>query len=228
MASASCGRSVLNSWTKSSKRACCCRLFIPGGRVASFFSVKCMRSWRPFCCGWPGLMRSMAMPSRSHHTESLERLKRPFGLANGTPLSDLIAWGRPRSWKSCSKAVMARFSRVDSRASQSRRKREAWSVTVSGKQYRPLPSLNSPLKSAHQRSFGAAPVDSSVPVARNADVAVQSTDQELADLAGTPMRLVTLGRDDQALDLRRQLIGIVNRPARAVGQGLETVFLIAL
>jgi len=42
-------------------------------------------------------------------TESLERLKRPFGLANGTPLSDLIAWGRPRSWKSCSKAVMARF-----------------------------------------------------------------------------------------------------------------------
>src|SRR5258705_2462637 len=52
---------------------------------------------------------------------------------------------RPRSWKSCSKAVMARFSRVDSRASQSRRKREAWSVTVSGKQYRPLPSLNSPL-----------------------------------------------------------------------------------
>src|ERR1700738_2215057 len=36
-------------------------------------------------------------------------------------LSDLIAWGRPRSWKSCSKAVMARFSRVDSRASQSRR-----------------------------------------------------------------------------------------------------------
>jgi hypothetical protein len=61
-------------------------------------------------------------------------------LANGTPLSDLIAWGGPRSWKSCLKAVMARFSRVDSRASQSRRKREAWSVTVSGKQYRPLPS----------------------------------------------------------------------------------------
>ena len=89
-------------------------------------------------------MRSMAMPSRSHDTESLERLNRPFGLANGTPLSDLIAWGRPRSWKSCSKAVMARFSRVDSRASQSRRKREAWSVTVSGKQYRPLPCLNSP------------------------------------------------------------------------------------
>src|ERR1700730_3558187 len=36
MASASCGRSVLNSWTKSSKRACCCRLFIPG-RSGCFF-----------------------------------------------------------------------------------------------------------------------------------------------------------------------------------------------
>ena len=27
-----------------------------------------MRSWRPFCWGWPGLMRSMAMPSLSHQT----------------------------------------------------------------------------------------------------------------------------------------------------------------
>ena len=63
---------------------------------------------------------------------------------------------------------------------------------------------------------------------RNADVAVQSADQELADLASTPMRLVTLGRDDQALELMRQLVGVANRPARTVGQGLETVFLIAL
>jgi len=59
---------------------------------------------------------------------------------------------------------------------------------------------------------------------RNADVAVQSADQELADLAGAPMRLVTLGRDDQALP--RQLVGVANRPARTVAQGLETVFLI--
>ena len=50
-----------------------------------------MRSWRPFCCGWPGLMRSMAMPSRSHQTESLERLNRALGLAKGTPLSERMA-----------------------------------------------------------------------------------------------------------------------------------------
>ena len=62
-----------------------------GGRVASFLKVRCMRSWRPFCWGWPGLMRSMAMPSLSHQTESLERLNRPLGLAKGTPLSERIA-----------------------------------------------------------------------------------------------------------------------------------------
>jgi hypothetical protein len=39
MANASCGRSVLNSLRKASKLACCCRLFIPGGRVAYFFKV---------------------------------------------------------------------------------------------------------------------------------------------------------------------------------------------
>ncbi len=74
----------------------------------------------------------------------------------------------------------------------------------------------------------AVPVEHGVDRAlgRNANVAVQSADQELADLAGTPMRLVTLGRDDQALDLPRQLVGVANRPARTVGQGLETVFLI--
>jgi hypothetical protein len=42
------------------------------------------------------------------------------------------------------------------------------------------------------------------------------------------MGLVALGRDNQALDLPRQLVGVANRPARAVGQGLETVFLVAL
>jgi hypothetical protein len=70
-------------------------------------------------------MRSMATPSLSHHTESLDRLNRPFGLAKGTPLSERMAKGRPRSRKSCSKAVTARSSRVDSRASHIRIKREA-------------------------------------------------------------------------------------------------------
>jgi transposase InsO family protein len=32
-------------------------------------------------------MRSIAMPRRSHQTESLERLNKPVGLAKGTPLA---------------------------------------------------------------------------------------------------------------------------------------------
>src|ERR1700746_1053204 len=94
MLSAWCGRSLLKHSTKSSNFACCCRKFLPAGLVVSSFRVRCMRSCRPFCCGWPGLMRSMAMPSLSHQTESLERLKREFGLAKGTPLSVRIALGR--------------------------------------------------------------------------------------------------------------------------------------
>src|SRR5260370_15343336 len=76
----------------------------------------------------------------------------------------------------------------------------------------------------------AVPVEHGVDRAlgRNADIAVQSADQELADLAGTPMGLVALGRHGQALDLPRQLGGVANRPARAVGQRLETVFLVGL
>jgi hypothetical protein len=71
----------------------------------------------PALCGLPGLMRSMVMPSRSHQTESFERLNKAFGLAKGTPLSERMEWGRPRSQNKRSKAVSARSSGVDSRAS---------------------------------------------------------------------------------------------------------------
>ena len=76
----------------------------------------------------------------------------------------------------------------------------------------------------------AVPVEHGVDRAlgRNADVPVQSADQALADLTGTPMGFLALGRDDQALDLLRQLVGVANRPTRTIGQGLQTVFLVAL
>jgi hypothetical protein len=54
-------------------------------------------------------MRSMAMPSRSHQTESFERLNKALGLAKGTPLSERMASGKPRSRNSRSKAVIAPF-----------------------------------------------------------------------------------------------------------------------
>ena len=71
------------------------------------------------------LMRSMAMPRRSHQTESFERLNRALGLAKGTPLSERMALGSPRSVNSRSKAVNASSSRVASKASHRSRKREA-------------------------------------------------------------------------------------------------------
>lgn len=48
------------------------------------------------------------MLRRRRQTESLEKLKRPFGLAKGTPLSERMAKGRPRARNSSSKAGMAR------------------------------------------------------------------------------------------------------------------------
>ena len=64
-----------------------------GGRFGGSFKVRCIRSCRPFCCGWPGFMRSIWMPSLSHQTESFERLNRELGLAKGTPLSVRMARG---------------------------------------------------------------------------------------------------------------------------------------
>ena len=63
---------------------------------------------------------------------------------------------------------------------------------------------------------------------RNADVAVQPPDQQLADLARAPVRLLALEPDNQALDLRRQLVGIAHRPPRAVAQRLKPVLLVAI
>jgi hypothetical protein len=61
----------------------------------------------------------------------------------------------------------------------------------------------------------------------HAHLASESPHQELADLAGTPVRLLLLAGDDQALDLRRQLVGVAHRPPRAIAQRLEAVLLVA-
>src|SRR5713226_712876 len=50
----------------------------------------------------------------------------------------------------------------------------------------------------------------------NPNIAGKPPDQELADLARAPMRLVALERDDEALDLLRQLVGVAHRSARTV------------
>src|ERR1700675_4153734 len=73
------------------------------------------------CGGGPGWVGPVVIPSRSHQTASLLKLKRPLGEAKGTPLSERMAWGRPRSLNKRSKAVKAPCSLIDSMASQSKR-----------------------------------------------------------------------------------------------------------
>src|SRR3984893_7213176 len=53
------------------------------------------------------VMRSISMPSLSHQTESLERLKREFGLAKGTPLSVRMAFSMPNCLKTASNTAKA-------------------------------------------------------------------------------------------------------------------------
>ncbi len=62
----------------------------------------------------------------------------------------------------------------------------------------------------------------------NPDSAVEPPDQQLADLARTPMRLLGLETDNQALDLGRQLVGVAHRPSGAIVERLEAVLLVAL
>src|ERR1700758_3723435 len=50
-------------------------------------------------------MRSIPMPSRSHHTASLLKLNQACAEAKGTPLSLRMLAGRPRSLKSRSNTV---------------------------------------------------------------------------------------------------------------------------
>jgi hypothetical protein len=65
-------------------------------------------------------MHSMAMPSLSHQTDSLERLKREFGPAKGTPLSVRMAVGNPNRLKAALNTGKAQASLVVDRASQAK------------------------------------------------------------------------------------------------------------
>ena len=65
------------------KAVCNCRKLKETGRVASFLRVRCRRSWRPFCWGCPGWMRSIWIPRRSHQTESRLNPNRAWGRRRG-------------------------------------------------------------------------------------------------------------------------------------------------
>ena len=62
---------------------------------------------------------------------------------------------------------------------------------------------------------------------RDANVAVEPSYEELADLARAPMRFLVLERNNQALNLRRKLIGVPNRPPGPIGERLNAMIFIA-
>src|SRR5437773_10201668 len=93
MSSAWCGRSWLKQSMNSSNFACCCRKFCAAGLVASFFKVRCMRSWRPFCWGWPGLMRSMPIPRQPPHGE-LAQAEQRMGTGEGHAIVGADGFGQ--------------------------------------------------------------------------------------------------------------------------------------
>src|ERR1044072_4079283 len=76
------------------KTPCCFIGFVAGGHVVFAFNVRCIRSCCPFCCGLPGSINSGRMPNLIHQTDSCDSLPKAVE-ANGVPLSDRIAFGRP-------------------------------------------------------------------------------------------------------------------------------------
>lgn len=65
-------------------------------------------------------------------------------------------------------------------------------------------------------------------VGGDAEIAIELTQQQLADLARAPMGLFALAAQDEAFDLLGQLVGVAHRPPRAVGERLEAVLLVAI
>jgi hypothetical protein len=90
------------------------------GRVVSAFSVRCIRSCRPFCSGWPGSISSGRMPHRTHHADSVDKHANVF-VANSTPLSLRMRLGSPYSWNSRVKTGFAVTTAVELSAWQPRR-----------------------------------------------------------------------------------------------------------
>ena len=88
---------------KSSKRACCCSRLAAAGPVASFFRVRCIRSWRPFCSGWPGDALG-SMPRRIHQTESGSG-RRELGAGERNPVVRANGGGQAVSLKARSKTA---------------------------------------------------------------------------------------------------------------------------
>src|ERR1700676_2678933 len=196
-------------------------------------------------------MRSMVMPRRNHQTESLERLNRELGEAKGTPLSERILVGRPRSLNKRAKAVSKSFTGRFKSFTEEEIARgmicDGQRVTVFFVAQQELtfvvgaPQLVGLLPQRQGRALSmiaSAPsaLDQAVAVEHGVDGAARrnlhltgkATQQALADLARAPVGFFPFEIQNGGLHLLRQLVGVTPGPAGTVSQSFQTVFLVAV
>jgi hypothetical protein len=83
--------------------------------VVSALRGRGLRSWRPFCWGWPGSMSSGKIPRRTHQAESGESRPRVW-VAQGTPLAVRRRVGQPHALKRRVNMGVASATRVEESA----------------------------------------------------------------------------------------------------------------
>jgi len=180
-------------------------------------------------------MRSMAMPSLSHQTESLERLNRALGLGEGDAVVGADGTRQAALGKSDWKAVMAVSSRT--RIECFAHEQIARGVIGDGERITVFAVAELELafevgapkivrrdtwrqwRAGGARSRSTDAFDQAVAMqdgvdgalGGDADITGQAAHQELANLARAPVRLLLLERNDLAFDLRRQLVGVAHR-----------------
>src|SRR2546425_8720177 len=95
MPSASWGLSALNSSTKASNLACCCKLFIPDGLVVSFFKVRCMRSLSPVLLRVSGLDAFDGDAQAEPPDRELRQIEQGIGAGEGNSVIRADTDGEP-------------------------------------------------------------------------------------------------------------------------------------
>ena len=105
---------------------------MPGGLVVSVFKVRCMRSWRPFCCGLSGLdaldRDAEAEPPDGEPGE----IEEAVGAGEGQAVVGADGVGQAALLEEALEGGDGWILARGLQGFAQRRKREAWSVTVSG------------------------------------------------------------------------------------------------
>src|SRR6266540_582215 len=164
-------------------------------------------------------MRSMWIPSLSHHTASLLKPNRACGLAKGTPLSVRIARGEVGDGERVAIAFVGEHELA---------------LVVGAPQIVGVGRLRQGRALRLVASL-AAVADESVPIehrvhsadGRGRDIAVPPPEL-LPDLRGAPAGPFPLELHDQLLDLKGQLVRLPVGPATAIGQSFKPAILVAL